>query len=494
VTIALAQTWPDPSSSTGSGTSAIVTGPVTTAGSLITCRVTTRTAGALLTLSDDAGNTWVEVAHASHGAGDQWLFYAEGTAPLTQITVSSDVSVNKLVFVSEWSGAATSGALVASNSQTLASATDNPAVQVTPTIDGCLIFGTAGSAVTNRTYTQMTPGFTDQTTLKTGQMTSLAAYLIQGTASTIGPEWDITSGSAAGLGQITAAFQPAGGGGTDVTSPATTGSQGFSGLRAASAAGILAATALAGLSWSGMPASSGATRTDVAAAGAATWQGLRATSASDVVHTTSSPGAITLAGAAPSLLFEDVVTGTGPAATSWDGITATSTADTLTVADVAASAWSGLAATSNAAAAGADLATTAALAWSGHAATSTTGILDTATPAAGSWSGAPATSASGIVDDARAATSSWSGLAATSTSGAATNTTPAALSLAGLTAVSVTGTTSPTDVPTLAWSGLQASSFAVDPDVVAPPERTLTIAAEDRTLVVAAEDRTLTIT
>lgn len=208
--IALAQTWPDPTSSSG-GTLSVRSGPATTAGNLLICRVTTRTIGTIVTLTDDAANTWVEVGHASHGGGDQWLFYCENAASTTAVTVHLTASANHFSFLSEWSGVATSGALDTSAQAAFADATDFPPLPVTPTVDGCLIFGTAGSRVTNRTYAQKTPGYTDQTTLKTGQMTSLAAYLIQGTAATSGPEWDITAGSAIAQGQVTAAFKPAGG-------------------------------------------------------------------------------------------------------------------------------------------------------------------------------------------------------------------------------------------------------------------------------------------
>ena len=393
------------------------------------------------TITDTRGNTYSPAGSAHfdtpNGQGQHTYYVPNTTAGANTVTATfSTATTYRRIEVTEVSGGATTSPVDAVSKFIGTSTTSTDSVtsgSATTTTAGCYIYGAFQRDGNTVTITSGT-GFTQRLNLTDVDIEDMT----QASAGSVAATW--TTNAPTTYLATMVAFKPAGGGGSNVTDTARTGSGVWAGVKAASAASVVALAATGSLTWSGIKASSttAVTRTDTTRVGGLTWSGIRATSPTSVVHT-AHVGSLSMSGVSPVLSIEDVVAGTGPGMVAWSGVRATSTAlgggvagaakvggltfggvlatstsSTIATGSVGGLTWSGIRATS-----AADLTSPTRLGflgWSGVRAASTTAVIqnETARLGAWSWAGVHATSTADSVSTANAGAQSWSGVQATS--------------------------------------------------------------------------------
>lgn len=204
---ALVQKWtPQAVSAQGANQ---VTGPATTAGSFLHATVSIRDNTDTVSVSDSVNGTWsvVPAVAQSGSTGDVGTyrhFYVFNAGSVDEISVTRDTGgTTGHAFVREFSGSIDT--LLDHQAQTNPAQLDQPPAEVT--VPGhALVVGSLGLHTTNREFTlQNTTEFASLNTLEAGTLETVNAYG-EPPAGTWGPDWDITSGSAADCGAITSAF------------------------------------------------------------------------------------------------------------------------------------------------------------------------------------------------------------------------------------------------------------------------------------------------
>lgn len=218
--IAFVQEWPLESNGNASETTTN-DGPVTSAGNTIIVRVSTRDLTPdidTITVTDNGGNTYVEVERTQWGA----LYYTTNANPTTAVTAAyfddqEDPvgTVNNFVTVTEWSGIDTSAPLLDSAQYESPDGMDSTA-PVTPEV-GALVFGMLTVPINTRTFTLQGTEYTQLSEFRGQQQNLLGAWKIADDDTPTGPEWDRTEGSATGSFALTAAFKAGEGGSPTVT-------------------------------------------------------------------------------------------------------------------------------------------------------------------------------------------------------------------------------------------------------------------------------------
>ena len=205
--ISLVQEWP-----VAIGTSN-ASGPEITAGNLVIIRAIHRggSSGRPAMPYDNGPNVWIPAGQAvAGGSGDVYMWYCENATAfnLALVEIDEDPDVSRIIFVSEWTGAATSGALIDSTSIDNPSGL-TPAPALVNATEGALVTGTLGATISNRVFTLQTPNYVAGLEHRAQQTTLISAFRAGVPEALHGPQWNITSGSSSTSGAITAAFRPA---------------------------------------------------------------------------------------------------------------------------------------------------------------------------------------------------------------------------------------------------------------------------------------------
>src|SRR5690625_1934236 len=197
-------------------------GPATTPGNLAIVRCVHR-AGAnsvVPTITDNGEHTWHPIGDlvdgqyrgvVAGGSGDLYMWYTIVERPTTEIGVffADYPTAPRTIFMSEWSGNATTGVLhdyaTKSNPSTSGLL---PVAEVTTTVSGALVVGALGALVSNRQFELVTAHFVAGKQHMAQQTTLIAASQPDLPPGTYGPQWRLI-GTASSTALITAAFRPA---------------------------------------------------------------------------------------------------------------------------------------------------------------------------------------------------------------------------------------------------------------------------------------------
>ena len=187
-------------------------GGVTAGNALVLVIADQSSNSAIVSSVSGGGVTWASATTTGSTAnGDAEIWYglnSSGTGGSTAITVNLNHSTNvQIADVSEWSGIATSAAFDQSNNANNATASIS-AGAVTPSVGGELIISDAYLLRGNTTQPTPTNGFTPLTQLP-GPPNSrgYAAYLVDGTTSSISTTWTEPGGAGSWSAAI-ATFEP----------------------------------------------------------------------------------------------------------------------------------------------------------------------------------------------------------------------------------------------------------------------------------------------
>ena len=180
-----------PESAAGNTTSPAIN---TTGANLIVVHISSYSGATGLTLSDSASNTWTLIVSTAISHPESSLYYCLN--PTTNASHTFTVSGSNLYCVAQisaWSGAAISGALDQSNSNTSGSGTTLQPGSVTPSLNGELVI-TGVSDDTPPGVFSIGSGFTilSQDAGSGNAQGGACAYLVQSTAAAINPTWTIS--------------------------------------------------------------------------------------------------------------------------------------------------------------------------------------------------------------------------------------------------------------------------------------------------------------
>ncbi|MGO9855004.1 MAG: beta strand repeat-containing protein, partial [Acidimicrobiales bacterium] len=168
---------------------------------------------AIVSSVSGGGVTWAKATSTGTTAnGDAEIWYglnSSGTSGSTVITVTLNHSTNvQIANVSEWSGVATTGALDKTNNANNNTASIS-AGSVTPTVSGELIISDAYLLNGNTTQPAPSNGFTSLAQMPgtTGNYRGYAAYLVDGSTTSISTAWTEPGGAGSWAAAI-ATFKP----------------------------------------------------------------------------------------------------------------------------------------------------------------------------------------------------------------------------------------------------------------------------------------------